>query len=156
MSGYWWQFQQLSLLHLLLCGLLLLSMSAIMVWYINSIVTNVHSFCIVAISVHCARHFLCLHRGNGLLIRQTFFGCCTEFVEGGFYEDSGKWRQDNSLCETTAPNSVKNGLVVACLVFALAVTIECISCLLLMRCALVPSSDRKYSSQLLYDINHCA
>ena len=84
-----------------------------------------------------------------LLIRQTFFGCCTEFVEGGFYEDSGKWRQDNSLCETTAPNSVKNGLVVACLVFALAVTIEWISCLLLMRCALVPSSDRKYNSQLL-------
>ena len=66
-------------------------------------------------------------------------------MEGGFYEDSGKWRQDNSLCETTAPNSVKNGLVVACLVFALAVTIEWISCLLLMRCALVPSSDRKYS-----------
>ena len=108
-------------------------------------VNNVHTFCVVAISVHCARHFLCLHRGNGL----AFFGCCTEFVEGGFYEDSGKWRQDNSLCETTAPNSVKNGLVVACLVFALAVTIEWISCLLLMRCALVPPSDRKYNSQLL-------
>ena len=90
-----------------------------------------------------------------LLIRQTFFGCCTEFVEGGFNEDSGKWRQDNSLCETTAPNSVKNGLVVACLVFALAVTIEWISCLLLMRCALVPSSDRKYNSQLLSMCMRC-
>ena len=74
-------------------------------------------------------------------------------MEGGFNEDSGKWRQDNSLCETTAPNSVKNGLVVACLVFALAVTIEWISCLLLMRCALVPYSDRKYNSQLLISIN---
>ena len=79
----------------------------------------------------------------------NWFCCCTEFVEGGFNEGSEKWRQDNSLCETTAPNSVKNGLVVACLVFALAVTIEWISCLLLMRCALVPPSDRKYNSQLL-------
>ena len=124
-----------------------MSMLAIMVWYIISIVTNVHSFCVVAISVHCARHFLCLHRGNGLTYKANWLCCCTEFVKGGFYDDSGKWRQDNSLCETTAPNSVKNGLVVACLVFALAVTIEWISCLLLMRCALVPSSDRKYSYQ---------
>ena len=109
----------------------------------------VHRFCVVAISVHCARHLLCLHRGNGLTYKANWFCCCTGFVEGGFYEDSGKWRQDNSLCETTAPNSVKNGLVVACLVFALAVTIEWISCLLLMRCALIPSSsDRKYNSQL--------
>ena len=106
-------------------------------------------FCVVAISVHCARHFLCLHRGNGLTYKANWLCCCTEFVEGGFYEDSGKWRQDNSLCETTAPNSVKNGLVVTCLVFALVVTIVWISCLLLMRCALVPSSDRKYNSQLL-------
>ena len=81
------------------------------------------------------------------------FGCCTEFVEGGFYEDSEKWRQDNSLCETTAPNSVKNGLVVACIVFALAVTIVWISCLLLVRCALVPSSDRKYNSQLSFIVH---
>ena len=118
---------------------------AIMVCFVN----NAHMFCVVAISVHCARHFLCLHRGNGLTYKANWLCCCTEFVEGGFYEDSGKWSQDNSLCETTAPNSVKNGLVVTCLVFALAVTIEWISCLLLMRCALVPSSDRKYSSQLL-------
>ena len=109
------------------------------------LVNIVHRFCVVAISVHhSARHFLCLHRGHGLTYKANWLCCCTEFVEGGFYEDSGKWRQDSSLCETTAPNSVKNGLVVACLVFALAVTIEWISCLLLMRCALVPSSDRKY------------
>ena len=117
-----------------------MSMSAIMVCLVNNV-------CVVAISVHCSRHFLCL--GNGLTNKANWFCCCTEFVEGGFNEDSGKWRQDNSLCETTAPNSVKNGLVVACPVFALAVTIEWISCLLLMRCALVPSSDRKYNSQLL-------
>ena len=97
-----------------------MSMLAIMVCLVN----NAHRFCVVAISVHCAWHFLCLHRGNGLTNKVNWFCCCTEFVEGGFYEDSRKWRQDNSLCETTAPNSVKNGLVVACLAFALAVTID--------------------------------
>ena len=127
---------------LLLCGLPWVYMLTIMVWYIISIATNVHSFlCSCNISSLCKG---CLHRGNGLTNKVNWFCCCTEFVEGGFNEDSGKWRQDNSLCETTAPNSVKNGLVVACLVFALAVTMEWISCLLLMRCALVPSSDRKY------------
>ena len=43
-----------------------MSMLAIMVRLVNI----VHRFCVVAISVHCARR---LHRGNDLLIRQT--GC---------------------------------------------------------------------------------
>ena len=67
----------------------------------------------------------------------------TEFVEGGFYEDSGKWRQDNSLCETTAPNSVKNGLVVACFVLSIMVIIEWVSRIFLMQCGLRPPPPNK-------------
>ena len=51
----------------------------------------------------------------------------------GFYEDSGKWRQDNSLCETTAPNSV---MVVACFVLSFMVIIEWVSRIFLMQCGL--------------------
>ena len=69
--------------------------------------------------------------------------CCTEFVEGGFSEDSGKWRQDNSLCETTAPNSVKNGLVVACFVLSFMVIIGWVYRIFLMKRGLRPPPPNK-------------
>ena len=69
--------------------------------------------------------------------------CCTEFVKGGFYEDSGKWRQDNSLCETTAPNSVKNGLVVACFVLSFVVIIGWVYRIFLMKRGLRPPPPNK-------------
>ena len=58
----------------------------------------------------------------------------SDFVEGGFNEDSGKWCQDNSLCETAAPNSVKNGLIIACFLFALLTVVEWVSCVIILRC----------------------
>ena len=64
----------------------------------------------------------------------------SDFVEG---EDSGKWRQDNSLCETAAPNSVKNGLVIACFLFALLTVVEWVSCVIILRCGATPSSAAK-------------
>ena len=62
------------------------------------------------------------------------------FVEG---EDSGKWCQDNSLSETAAPNSVKNGLVIACFLFALLTVVEWVSCVIILRCGATPSSTTK-------------
>ena len=53
----------------------------------------------------------------------------SDFVKG---EDSGKWCQDNSLCETAAPNSVKNGLVIACFLFALLTVVEWVSCVIIL------------------------
>ena len=45
-----------------------------------SIVTNVHSLCVVAISVHCARHFLCLHRCP---YKANWFCCCQSLWREG-------------------------------------------------------------------------
>ena len=64
----------------------------------------------------------------------------SDFVEG---EDSGNWRQDNSLCETAAPNSVKNGLVIACFLFALLTVVEWVSCVIILRCGATPSFTAK-------------
>ena len=70
----------------------------------------------------------------------TFYVFVSDFIEG---EDSGKWRQDNSLCETAAPNSVKNGLVIACFLFALLTVVEWVSCVIILRCGATPSSTAK-------------
>ena len=92
--------------------------------------TYPHSVCVCVWYSYCAK----LHR--------VCVCCCTEFVEGGFYEDSGKWRQDNSLCETTAPNSVKNGLGVACFLLSFVVIIGWVACLFLMKWGLRPPPNK--------------
>ena len=69
-----------------------------------------------------------------------FYVFVSDFVEG---EDSGKWCQDNLLCETAAPNSVKNGLVIACFLFALLTVVEWVSCVIILRCGATPSSTAK-------------
>ena len=95
-----------------------------------------HSVCVCVWYSYCAK----LHCDTTLCVCVC---CCTEFVEGGFYEDSGKWRQDNSLCETTAPNSVKNGLVVACFVLSFVVIIGWVACIFLMKRGLRPPPPNK-------------
>ena len=72
--------------------------------------------------------------------RIIFNAFVSDFVEG---EDSGKWHQDSSLCETAAPNSVKNGLVIACFLFALLTVVEWVSCVIILRCGATPSSTAK-------------
>ena len=95
--------------------------------------TYPHSVCVCVCGTHIVLSFIVC----------VCVCCCTEFVKGGFYEDSGKWRQDNSLCETTAPNSVKNGLVVACFVLSFMVIIEWVYRIFLMKRGLRPPPPNK-------------
>ena len=65
--------------------------------------------------------------------------CFTEFVEGFFNEDDGRYRKEDSTCGTPAPNSTKNGLVVACFVLSLFVPIEWLSrIIILIKCGSKP------------------
>ena len=70
-----------------------------------------------------------------------FYVFVSDFVEGA---DSGKWYQNNSLCSKRAgSNSVKNGLVIACFLFALLTLVEWVSCVIILRCGATPSSAAK-------------
>jgi hypothetical protein len=66
-----------------------------------------------------------------------------EFPKGGFYDDDAYKRLPDSTCERLAPNSLKNGLVVACFVVALLVPIEWASRILLMKWGVKSSVVKK-------------
>ena len=85
--------------------------------------------------------FYTIVHGSWVCLHKLF----SDFVDGGFNEDSGKWRQDNSLCETAAPNSVKNGLVIACFLLAFLVLIGAsgASWILLKKCRQTSHSQDK-------------